>query len=171
MNNLFFKNFFLPTGNIAYFSVYFDFWKEIIFDRKWENIATIKLLIFLTILMAFKYALIELLNPSTIFRIVLFDGFNLVLPDKKGLSALSAAGIIMTSVLLRLCYLKGERLSYLDLESVLFKNHARSLLWQTYKGQNACKYLIAIANKILKANIVVPWLVCKFLYNDFLIIF
>lgn len=158
----FLLNLFFPKGNVEYFAVYLNFWKEIYFERKWKNIAIIKLLILLTIFMASKYVLIELLNPSTTMRIVLYDWFNLTLANQRGLSLMTAAGILLISCLLQLCYLKGEPVSFLALEEMLFKNRSSTFLWVNYRGQNACQYLINFANRLLKTNTVVLSFVCKY---------
>lgn len=158
----FLANFFFPKKDIAYFSVYTDFWKETVYERKRTNIALIKLLILLTLFMATKYVLIELFNPSTAMRIVLYDGFNLALPNQRGLSAMVAALCLLVSCLLQICYLKGEPFTSLFLEEMLFQGKARSFLWQRYNSKmTVCEYLIDFANQLLKANTILRTVICK----------
>lgn len=158
----FILNFLFPKQNINYFAIYLSFWKEIVFVKKQSSILTIKLIILIIVYQVVKYVLIELFNPSTIKRIVLYDCFNLILPNQLGLSLMVAAVCSMTGWLLQLCYLKGEKHSFFVLEDMLFKNQAKVLIWPQYKGQNACKYLIKIANRLLLLGPVLMSITCKF---------
>lgn len=157
----FILNYFFPQKNILYFDIYITFWKEIVFKKKWTNILTIKIFILLSFFQFFKYAFIEFVNPSTISRIVLYDGITLILPNRHGLGLMAAAICLMIIRLLKLCYFKGEKNSFLVLEKMLFKNNAKILIWPNYKGQNACKYLINFANKALFFGPVLAFINCK----------
>lgn len=155
-------NFLYPKNNITFFAIYFTFWKEIVFEKKGSNIFIIKLLISVTVYQAIKYVLIELLNPSTITRIVLYEGISLTILSQHGLSLMTAVIIVMVGWFLQLCYLKGEKNAFLAMEKLLFANQAITFIWRQYKGQNVCKYLINFANRILMLGPAMVITVCKF---------
>lgn len=159
MLKYFFQNFFFLKSDIGYFANYLVFWKTVVYVRKRAHLLTLYSLISLSLLMALKYVLIELLNPCTTIRILLYDSFNLVLPNQAGLSAMIAECLLMTAYLLHLAYFKGEPRSFLDLENILFEENPRSLLRSSYKGQSACQYIITFANRLLKLNQVVLLLI------------
>lgn len=163
MLKAFIHNFLYPKGNITYFAIYLTFWREIVFEKKWSNILIIKLLISLTMYQTIKYLLIELLNPSIITRILLYDGISLTLPNQPGMSTMTAILISMIGCFLHLCYFKGEKNVFLIFEKILFANSAKTLIWRRYKGQNICIYLIKYSNRLLKLGTIISFFVCMFL--------
>lgn len=162
MTKEFIFNFLYPKHNITFFAIYLTFWKEIVFEKKWSNIFIIKLLISVTAYQAIKYVLIEFFNPSTITRIVLYEGFSLTILNKPGLNFMTAVIIVMVGWLLQLCYLKGDTNNFYLLEKLLFANQPKTFLWRHYKGQTVCNYLINFANQILIFGPVVVIVACMF---------
>ncbi len=172
----FISNFFLPTKDaLQYYSVYFTFWREIVFEGQRRNIRLIKAITAVCLYQAVKYVLIELFNfssssSSIVPRIVLNDCITLAIPSSSSsssfkafrqLNLMIAAISLMTAWLMSLSYLKGEPDAYRVLEDMLLRRQVLTFVWRRHRGVNASQYLLHFANKLLAVGPVGALLICK----------
>lgn len=171
----FFSNFFLPNKNaLQYYSIYFTFWREIVFEKQQRNIRLIKGITAVCLYQAVKYVLIELFNSSSsssssiVPRIVLYDCITLAIPSSSSsfeafrqLNLMIAAISLMTAWLMSLSYLKGEPDAYRVLEDMLLRRQVLTFVWRRHRGVHASRYLLNFANKLLAVGPVGALLICK----------
>lgn len=157
----FLLNFFFPKTNVDYFYIFFKFWKGTVIKRKLAYIVTIKFLIVVALYTALKYVFIEFLPLSTTNRIILYDGFNVVLLKQPGSSLMATTSCLFAGWLLHLIYLEGEKDAFPVCIELLFTNKVTSLYWREYKGRDICKYLTDFANKVLIFGPVLMSAACK----------
>ncbi len=175
----FLVNFFLPSRDaLQYYSIFFTFWREIVFEGQQRNIRLIKGITAVCLYQTVKYVLIELFNSSSssssssiVPRIVLYDCITLAIPSSSSSSSSSeafrqlnlmiAAILLMTAWLMSLSYLKGEPDAYRVLEDMLLRRQVLTFVWNRHRGVHASRYLLHFANKLLAVGPVGALLTCK----------
>ena len=168
----FLVNFFLPSRDaLQYYSIFFTFWREIVFEGQRRNIRLIKGISAVCLYQAVKYVLIELFNSSssssssTVLRIILHDGITLAIPASfqafRQLNLMIAAIALMVGWLTSFTYLRGEPGTYQILEDMLFKGQVLTFIWRQYQGVNAWQYALNFANKLQAVGPVFALLICK----------
>ncbi len=167
----FLVNFFLPSQNaLQYYSIFFTFWREIVFEGQRRNIRLIKGITAVCLYQAVKYVFIELFSSSsssssTVLRIILHDGITLAIPASfqafRQLNLMIAAIALMVGWLTSFTYLRGEPGTFQILEDMLFKCQVLTFIWRQYRGVNACQYAQHFANKLQVVGPVFALLICK----------
>ena len=169
----FLVNFFLPSRDaLQYYSIFFTFWREIVFEGQRRNIRLIRGITAVCLYQAVKYVFIELFSSSsssssssTVLRIILHDGITLAIPVSfqafRQLNLMIAAIVLMVGWLTSFTYLRGEPGTFQILEDMLFKGQVLTFIWRQYRGVNACQYALHFANKLQAVGPVFALLICK----------
>lgn len=166
-------NFFFPRRDLIYFELYFEFWERITRKPGGSNCPEawlIRLMIGLSILEALKYAyLVTLYHPSITTRLLLYDGFSLLMPNQLGMSFMTFAGIVMIIRLTILTYFKGEHWAFESLRDMILRNRATTFLWRdgnplekVKNRRNVCDHLIFYIKILLPGGQIITVFVCKF---------
>lgn len=161
----FLVNFFVPTQSLAYYAIYFHFWRSIYYEKKRLHIFLLRCLLMLIAAHILKYLLTDLLAPSRITRIVLVDAIHLMYSQLRGFSFLTSLILIMTLALLYLNYFKCDakinELAY----GILFNNKWDTYIWSTYRRIHVCKYTQQFAVKCLLMAPIFTVAFCKFFFG------
>ena len=162
--NTFLRNLLWPRLDLRYYLIYLQTWQQIGLLQSHSLIRCIKLVISLIWFECFKYICIQLTDPPEVTRVILYDGFYLMVP-KNGLASMTAVMIAMAAYLFHLCYQQrtdAHICLYSLLYDILFLNKPVTLLWGTNaNGSSVCMALQRFSTKILILQPVFYGPLCK----------
>ncbi len=170
-------NYFWPKTSLSYFSVYLNFWFDVNVKKSVKETIFLKLFICLCIFQIVKYVYLHIASPSKIIRIILYDGYYLLLP-KDGLSLMTASAVVMIATLFYFCYfvnVNGMAKVNGDFYGILFTYKWDSFIWSKHHNIHVCEYIGQCAVKPLIVGPIFSAGLCKklptinyFLFNLFL---
>ncbi len=176
MLGTFIANVFFPRRDLVYFELYFEYWRRATAPatnrlrlNNSREAWIIRLMIFLCCLEFLKYTyIVGNQSHSITTRILLYDGFSLLLPNQDGLSAVTLIGIFMIIQLAWLTYFKGEKWAFESLGDMILRNRAPTFLWRdgnplnpAASRKNVCDQLIRFVRLLLPFGQLITVFVCK----------